>query len=86
MERTKLMKQLEHQTLTDDQIKSITYLASRIKAGLVKADQHFAARRKLIELLNVRATLKVENNVKIVYAQCYLEHKNLPIESRNTVM
>lgn len=83
VERSKMLKQLQHQTLTDQQINSITHLASKVKVGLVKADQDFAARRKLIELLDVRATLKVEDNQKIVYAHCYLGDDNLPIELHN---
>ena len=42
-------------------------------------------KKQIIELLDVRATLKIEDSEKIVYAQCSFDEKRLTIESHITV-
>lgn len=83
-ERVELTAQLEAQTLTDEQVQTITGFAERVRGGLVTADQEFEKRRQLIDALDVRATLVVEDGEKVVYARCMLGENTLPVAS-NTI-
>ena len=64
-ERTDLTIQLEAVTLTDEQIATITDFAREVSGGLEIADQDFDARRKIIDLLDVRVTLAQEGEQKV---------------------
>jgi site-specific DNA recombinase len=83
-ERAGLAAQVEAQTLTDEQVQTITELAEKVRQKLPSADQSFKARRDLIELLDVQATLTVEDGEKVAYARCLLGEDTLSIASTNS--
>ncbi|MBN1813041.1 MAG: recombinase family protein [Anaerolineae bacterium] len=53
--------------LSDDQICEVATFGERLSAGLEGADEDFAERCRIVELLDVRAVLVVENGDKVVY-------------------
>jgi len=80
-ERETLAARLEVQALTDEQLVGVTEFAQEVAQGLEKADSDFDARRRVIEILDVRATLTAENGQKVVYVQCMLGKDALSIVS-----
>jgi hypothetical protein len=72
IEKTSLVTHLEAKMLSEDQIRDIKEFAKKIKEGLEAADESFSSRRRIIEMLDVRATLTIEGEEKIIYAQCRL--------------
>ena len=83
-ERDDLVTTLESQTLTDEQIATIEDFAKKVSAGLEIADQDFEARRQIIDLLDVRVTLAIEDGEKIAYVRCLLDEASLSIESTSS--
>jgi hypothetical protein len=83
-EEAALEASLDAQQLTEEQIESIFEFVAVVREGLEEADDSFGAKRKLIELLDVRVTLAVENDEKIVYATCRLGKENLSVASNTT--
>jgi hypothetical protein len=70
-EKKKLAGQI-NRGLTPEQEQMIRDFAGRLGKGLSRADEKFAARRQIIELLNVSATLTRENGEKVAYVSCVL--------------
>jgi DNA-binding PucR family transcriptional regulator len=66
-------------TLTDEQIETVTEFAKRVGRGLEKADQDFAIRRSIIDVLNVQVVLVEENKKKVAYVSCELGEDVLPV-------
>jgi ribosomal protein S15P/S13E len=60
-ERAELAAQLKAQTLTDEQVQIVTEFAEKVRGGLEVAERDLEKRRRLIDLLDVRATLAVED-------------------------
>lgn len=83
-ERTELAVRVESQTITTKQIQTIRQFGQRVALGLGKADQSFDARKRIVELLDVRARLSIEDGQKIVYAYCVLGEDELPIAPSST--
>jgi site-specific DNA recombinase len=83
-ERVDLALTLESQTLTDDQIMTIEGFAKKVSAGLEMADQDFEARRQIIDLLDMRVTLAIEDGKKIAHLRCLLDEASLSIEDAIT--
>jgi hypothetical protein len=69
-ERDDLLAQIEDVTVTDEQIRTIQELAEAIRPGLQYAD--FAAKRQLIDFLDVTARLAVENEEQVIYVECVI--------------
>lgn len=67
-----LVAKLHQNELTKDHIRTIEYFLSKIAKGLDKAKQDFEYRRKMIEILDIRVTLCVENDEMIAYVACRL--------------
>lgn len=67
--RESLEKQVAGQTISDHQIETIEEFAAKVNTGLIKAENDFQQRRKLIELLDVRGTLSVEDGKKVAYIE-----------------
>jgi hypothetical protein len=58
-------------------------LVAQLAANLDEIRQDFESHH-LVEMLNIRATLKkVEDGQKVVYAECILGKKILPIACKN---
>jgi len=83
-ERADLVARLAAQTLTDEQVQTIAEFAQEVAQGLEKADNDFAARRQLIEMLDVRATLAVEDGQKVAYVRCMMGDDAWPIASTSS--
>ena len=60
------------------------YSAQEIGRGLETAGTDFKARRHLIELLDVRATLAIEAGKRIVHARCILGESELSVGETST--
>jgi len=97
-EREKLQGRLGRE-LSPQQITEVIKFAEKLAHGLEKADQSFEARRRIIELLDVRAILATENGEKVVYASFVLtdtaqhgerltmpkmKRRKLSVEDKNT--
>jgi site-specific DNA recombinase len=83
-ERAGLTSQLMAQTLTDEQVQTITEFARKVALGLEEADASFEARRRVVELLDVQAELAVEEGQKVLYARCVLGEDVLCIASTSS--
>lgn len=77
--RAELEVQLQ-QTLTDTQKLEIEEFAAKIRKGLDKADSKFKVRRRIIELLKVRAAFEVnDKGQKIIDVTCILHAESQPL-------
>jgi len=65
--REEVTKQIDEQTITDDQMQGMERFASEVRSGLKKAEKDFQKRRHLIELLDVRGVLAIEEDQKVIY-------------------
>lgn len=83
-EQTSLTGSLEAQTLTDEQIKSLREFVAKVSEGLEKAEVDFKTKRWIIEMLNLEATLTVEDGQKVVYGRCLFGQTVLAIGPTNT--
>jgi site-specific DNA recombinase len=79
-EREKLQGRLAGE-LTSDEIKSLFQFSSELSRGLDKMSKNFAARRKVIEMLDVRGILVVEGNERVCNASFILGEKRLVVNS-----
>ena len=78
-ERNDLAAQLEAQTITDEQVTTITEFAQEVACGLEEADRDLEARRQIIELLDVKVTLALEDGEKVAYVRCAVGNDALSI-------
>jgi hypothetical protein len=69
-ERINLAGKLDKNGYSREQLQVIKEYAREIAAGLDEAEEDFDARRHIVEMLNVYATLVVENEEKIAYVTC----------------
>jgi hypothetical protein len=61
----------------DDQIADIEAFCAQIRYGLEAAT--FEQKRHVIDLLDVRGTLAIENDEKVVYVKCHLGQQLLSV-------
>ena len=71
-ERTALLGSLEKQTLTNEQEKSLLDFTQEIGKGMEKADESFQTRRKIIDMLGVKASLENQDGQKTMRIKCIL--------------
>jgi site-specific DNA recombinase len=83
-ERVGLVTYLEAQLLTTEQIQSIQEFAATVGETLEAISDDFSAKRKIIEDLDVWATLTVEDGQRVVRARCVLGDETLSIEASST--
>jgi hypothetical protein len=69
-ERDALDASLAQQSLTQEQIVGILAFAAQVAEGLAAAEEDFEARRRIVEMLRLEATLAVENGEKVIYVRC----------------
>lgn len=81
-ERLRLIEVIEDQTLSPQQIESIYEYAAKIGSALEEADQDFDHRRAIVDALDVRVILTVEDDQKAVYAQCVLDDGKFKIDQK----
>ncbi len=63
---------IEVKTITEEQKLGIQEFAADVALGLDVADEDFATKRRLVELLDVAVTLTVEDGEKVAYLRCSL--------------
>jgi site-specific DNA recombinase len=71
-QKAELMEHLASHSLTIEQIRTAKELAEQISIRIDAMDEDFAPRRQLVEILDLRATLAVENDERVVYVSCHL--------------
>jgi hypothetical protein len=76
-ERSALMGDINAESLTEDQIRTLEQFAAQVAEGLDKAEDDFRVRRSIIEILDVQATLAVEDDEQIIYVRCVLNQESL---------
>ena len=79
-ERDELNSNLETETLSENEIQQIREFAAQIAEGLEPGNESFDGRQRVIELLDVGASLTVENDQKFIDVWCFLGRNKLPIE------
>ncbi len=77
--RNDLAVQFEAQTITDEQVTTITEFAQEVACGLEEADRNLESRQQMIELLDVKATLALEDGKKVAYVRCVVGNDALSI-------
>jgi hypothetical protein len=75
-ERAGLVATLEARTLTPGQIQSLQDFAARVGQGLTVVDANSETKRRILDNLNVTATLAVEGGQRVVHARCILGEKS----------
>jgi hypothetical protein len=83
-EQASLTSSLEAQTLTDEQIRSLREFVAKVGAGLEKAQVDFKTKRWITEMVNLEATLTVEDGEKVVYGRCLFGETVLAIGPTST--
>jgi ribosome-binding ATPase YchF (GTP1/OBG family) len=77
-EKGKWLARLEPLNLVDSEIEQVVNFARTLNCSLGKADKDFTARRVVIEMLDVRGTLAVEDGEKAVYVTLRLTGDEQP--------
>ena len=83
-ERSVLDAQLREQAFTEEQVKDLESIAAQIAAGLEGAGGDHDLQRFVVETLDVRARLAIEEGQKVVHVQCMLEDEGLSVGSHTT--
>jgi site-specific DNA recombinase len=83
-EKLRLVEVIEDHTISPAQIESIHDFAGNIRAGLDEADQDFRKRRSIVDTLDVRVVLSVEDGQKVVYAQCSLGEREFMLSNKTS--
>ena len=65
-----------HSLLPEDDIENLVAFAHNLAAGLDAADKDFAKRQQIVEILNVRGILMVENGQQVCTASFILTGEN----------
>jgi ferritin-like metal-binding protein YciE len=76
-EQSDISTNFQNQVLSDDQIAHIATFCEQIRQG-PEVDS-LVQRRQIIDLLDVRCTLTVENGVKVIYLKCLIGRQRLPV-------
>jgi hypothetical protein len=71
-QKARFMEHLASQSLTIEQIKTAKDLAEQINARIDAIDEDVYLKRQLVEILDLRATLAIEEGEKVVYVSCHL--------------
>jgi site-specific DNA recombinase len=83
-ERGAMGDRIAADTLTAQQKADIRRFTEKAAKGLAAADSDFKARRRLVELLDITATLAFEDGAKVVYARCVLGERVFSVVSKST--
>ncbi len=83
-EQSQLTAQLKAHTLSHEQMSSLQGFAVRVAEGLEQADGSFEARRQIIEIMDVRGTLAVEEGEMVAYVRCLLGDNTVSIANGST--
>jgi len=78
-EREGLVRHLQQTVIPDAQIEEIEEFCRQVSEGLENAS--FEDKRRILELLDVRGQLAVEDGQKVVYISCMIDQTRVPIVS-----
>ncbi len=70
-EQKDLSAYIQNVSITDAQLSYIEAFAAKIRDGIDVAD--FYAKRQIIELLDIRGKIAVENGEKVIYLKCLID-------------
>jgi site-specific DNA recombinase len=84
-ERRAITTQIDGQTITDDQIQAIQEFAAEVRRGIDKADKEFVTRLRVVEMLDVTASLDIVDGQKTIDARCILDRAVLSLKTTSTV-
>ena len=76
-EHADISSHLQTIVLSDEQIEDIEAFCSQLREGLDNAN--FEQKRQIIEMLDVRGKLSIENEEKVVYVKCILGQQLLSV-------
>jgi site-specific DNA recombinase len=82
--RKDLAAQVEAMIIADEDIETIVEFATKVAQGLEEAERDFEKRRWVIEKLDVRVKLAVEDGQKVVHVQCHIGQDKLSLVSTGT--
>lgn len=74
-EKAAILVHLEESQLSQEQLQVLHQFAATVREELDDLEDNYEGRCRIIELLDVQATLTVEDNQKIVYVRCILGEK-----------
>jgi site-specific DNA recombinase len=74
-EQDDLARHIRKVTMTDDQLSFIEAFCAKIRNGLDNAD--FNTKRQIIELLDIRGKIAIENGEKVIYLKCLIQPQPL---------
>jgi hypothetical protein len=78
-ERMAIDAKLAQGKLTEEQMLTFTEFAQNVATSLDTMEESFGERRRLIDLLDLRVSLAVEDGAKYVHAECILDEAVLPL-------
>jgi hypothetical protein len=80
-QRTRLEEQLKETTITDEHIAAVETFVGEVKARLPRlVDADFSVKRGIIEALNLRGSLHIEDGLKILYLQWYVTSDRIVLD------
>jgi len=80
-EQTRKLAMLETESLSEEQLQSVIQFAQVIAEEVEEADQDFETRCEIIEALQVRGELGIEDGEKVLHLHCILGETDLLIGS-----
>jgi hypothetical protein len=80
-ERADLTRRLDADEMTNIQIMTLQELVARVGTGIQVAEAGFAAKRGVVEALDVWATLSVEDGQRVVLGRCVSGEKTFDLHS-----
>jgi len=85
-QKLELQEQIDRQVISDEQIDNVQSAIISVGEGIIKADKDFNKRRAIIDTLNVKVRLTVEDNDRFCHFSCILWDKEakVKINSNNT--
>jgi chromosome segregation ATPase len=83
-ERIEIAKQVETQVLSPEQVETLKRFSEQVAQDLNIADEDFAVRREIIELLDVTAELMKEGEEMVLYAHCIVGGRTLWLKDTAT--
>lgn len=78
-ERERLAAQLDTSTWSAEQVDNLKSFAAQVAEGLDEVDDNFQGRRRVVDALDVRVELSVEDGEKIISAECILGTEQLKL-------
>ena len=80
-QQSRLQSILDEEALGEERIKTLLELTHYVRNGMVEAENDFKKRRWVIDTLDVKATLAIENNEKVVYMSCMAGNESVSFSS-----